>query len=163
MTDAKTTTTVDLIPLTKDQAARIAAGTPGPQDRWAEGFPREDDAGPASSVAEAGEDLGPFGSYGLAPRTHGRLIGTAGFYGPPDAAGEVTIGYGMVEPEWGRGYGTQAVAGLVAVCRAHGGVTAINADTDLDNLGSQRVLEKNGFERVRTTESLHYYLLRLAS
>jgi RimJ/RimL family protein N-acetyltransferase len=162
MTDAKTTI-VDLIPLTKDQAARIAAGAPGPQDRWAEGFPREDDSGPASSVAEADEDLGPFGSYGLAPRTHGRLIGTAGFYGPPDAAGEVTIGYGMVEPEWGLGYGTQAVAGLIAVCRAHGGVTAINADTDLDNVGSQRVLEKNGFERVRTTESLHYYLLRLAS
>jgi RimJ/RimL family protein N-acetyltransferase len=162
MTDAQTAT-VDLILLTKDQATRIAAGIPGPEDLWAEGFPREDDAMPAAMLAGASVDPGPFGSYVLIPRAHGRLIGTAGFYGPPNKAGEVTIGYGMVEPEWGRGYGTQAVAGLVAVCRAHGGVTVINADTDLDNIGSQRVLEKNGFERVRTTEKLHYFVLRLAS
>jgi len=45
------------------------------------------------------------------PLTHGLTIGTAGFYGPLDASGEVTIGYGMVEPEWGKGYGTEAVAG----------------------------------------------------
>ena len=162
MTDAQTTT-VDLVPMTRDQAARIAAGSPGPQDRWAEGFPREDDAEPAGMLAAASADPAPFGSYVLVPRAHGKVIGTAGFFGPPTSAGEVTIGYGMVEPEWGQGYGTQAVAGLVAICRAHGGVTAVNADTDLDNVGSQRVLEKNGFERVRTTESLHYFLLRLES
>ena len=157
------TATIDLIPLTRDQAGRIARGEPGPQDRWAEGFPREDDAGPASRLAEASVDLIPFGSYLLVPRAHGRGIGTAGFYGPPNAAGDVTIGYGMVEPEWGRGYGTQAVARLVEVCREHGGVQAVNADTDLDNIGSQRVLEKNGFELVRTTEKLRYYLLRLSA
>jgi RimJ/RimL family protein N-acetyltransferase len=162
MTDARTTT-LDLIPMTRDQATRIAAGTPGPQDLWAEGFPREDDADPASMLAEASQDPGAFGSYVLVPRAHGRLIGTAGFFGPPDAAGEVTIGYGMVEPEWGQGYGTQAVAELVAICRAHGGITAINADTDLDNTGSRRVLEKNGFEHVRTTETQHFFVLRLAS
>jgi RimJ/RimL family protein N-acetyltransferase len=159
MTDAQTTT-VDLIPLTRDEAGRIAKREPAPEDRWAEGFPREDDAGPAARQAEASVDPTPFGSYLLVPRAHGRSVGTAGFYGPPDAAGEVTIGYGMVEPEWGRGYGTQAVAGLIEICREHG-VTAINADTDLDNVGSQRVLEKNGFELVRTTQAQHFYLLRL--
>ena len=95
------------------------------------------------------------------PRSHGRIIGTAGFFGPPDEAGEVTIGYGMVEPEWGQGYGTAAVAQLIEICRAHGGLSAINADTDLDNIGSQRVLEKNGFERVRSTETQHYFRLSL--
>ena len=162
MTDEQTTT-VDLIPITRDQAIRIAVGNPGPEDRWAEGFPREDDAEPAAMLARATEDPGPFGSYVLVPRAHGNAIGTAGFFGPPNEAGEVTIGYGMVEPEWGQGYGTQAVAALVAICRAHGGVTAINADTDLDNIGSQRVLEKNGFEHARTTEALEYFVLRLGS
>ena len=161
MTEAQSTT-LDLILMTRNQAMRIAAGTPGPEDLWAEGFPREDDTMPASMLAEASEDPGPFGSYVLVPRVHGQLIGTAGFFGPPDEAGEVTIGYGMVEPEWGQGYGTKAVAKLAAVCRAHGGITAINADTDLDNIGSQRVLEKNGFEHVRTTETQHFYVLRLA-
>lgn len=152
---------IDIRPLGREEAGRIADANPGPEDSWAEGFPREDDAGPTGALAGAAVDPAPFGVYALVPREHGRIIGTAGFFGPPDAAGEVTIGYGMVEPEWGQGYGTQAVSGLIEVCRAHGGISAVNADTDLDNIGSQRVLEKNGFERVRSTEELHYYLLRL--
>ena len=71
----------------------------------------------------------------------------------------MTIGYGMVGAERGQGYGTQAVAGLVEICRHHGGVTAIDAETDLDNIGSQRVLEKNGFERLRATEESCFYVL----
>lgn len=154
---------VDLLLLSRQEAARIAARAPGAEDRWTEGFPREEDCGPAARVATATTDPGPFGSYKLVARSHGRTIGTAGFFGPPDASGEVTIGYGMVEPEWGQGYGTEAVAGLVAICRAHGGVTVINADTNLDNVGSQRVLEKNGFHRLRSSDTLHYYALHLAS
>ena len=155
------THSLDLVLVTRQEAARIAAGTAGPEDRWAQGFPREDDSDPAAGIATATDDPGRFGSYKLVPRTHGLVIGTAGFYGPPDASGEVTIGYGMVETEWGQGYGTAAVAGLVEICRVHGGVTVINADTDLDNVGSQRVLEKNRFQRVRSTDTLHYYALRL--
>jgi len=90
MTDAQTTT-VDLVPMAKDQAARIAAGSPGPQDRWAEGFPREDDADPAGMLAAASEDPAPFGSYVLVPRAHGNVIGTAGFVPPADAAWNVPI------------------------------------------------------------------------
>jgi len=150
-----------LKPVGREEAARIAARTPGPGDRWSEGFPREDDSDAAAGLASAEQDPAPFGVYALVPRGHGRIIGTAGFYGPPDTVGEVTIGYGMVEPEWGQGFGTLTVARLIEICRAHGGVTAINADTDLDNIGSRRVLEKNGFERVRTTSTHHYYLLRL--
>lgn len=152
---------VDVLLVGRQEAARIASRAPAAQDRWADGFPREDDAWPASRVVAATVDPGPFGLYKLVPREHGRAIGTAGFYAPPDASGEVTIGFGMVEPEWGRGYGTAAVAVLVAVCRAHG-VTVINADTDLDNIGSQRVLEKNGFQKVRATDTLQYYALPLA-
>jgi len=152
---------LDLKQVNQDEAARIAAGKPGPDDRWAEGFPREDDADPAAGLASAEQDPAPFSVYALVPRSHGWIIGTAGFFGPPDTTGEVTIGYGMVEAEWGQGYGTQAVARLIEICRAHGGVNAVNADTDLDNIGSQRVLEKNGFERVRTTSTQHYYLLHL--
>jgi RimJ/RimL family protein N-acetyltransferase len=154
---------VDLLLLSKQEARRIAARAPSAEDRWAEGFPREEDRGPAARVAAATTDPGAFGVYKLVARTHGRVIGTAGFFGPPDTSGEVTIGYGMVEPEWGRGYGTEAVAGLVAICRTHGGVTVINADTNLDNVGSQRVLEKNGFQELRSSGTLRYYAMRLAS
>ncbi|GAA1959710.1 GNAT family N-acetyltransferase [Kitasatospora viridis] len=155
--------TLDLLLLDTELAARVAAGAPAPEDRWAEGFPREDDSDPASIIAKSAVSPGEFGVYALVPRSHGKVIGTAGFFGPPDAEGAVTIGYGMVEPEWGQGYGTEAVAGLIAVCRAHGGVTSINADTDLDNVGSQRVLQKNGFTRTHVTDAQEFYTLRLGS
>lgn len=160
-TDAADDVIIDILPLTRHEAAHVASGVPGPDDRWAPGFPREDDREPAAGLAGAAQDPGPFGVYRLVPRSHGLTIGTAGFYGPPDAAGTVTIGYGMVEPEWGRGYGTAAVAALVALCRAHGGVKAIEADTEPANLGSRRVLEKNGFQFVRATETQCYYILRI--
>jgi RimJ/RimL family protein N-acetyltransferase len=150
---------IDLIPVTRELATRIAAAKPGEQDNWAEGFPREDDSGPAGMLLRAHVDPGPFGVYLIVPRAHGRVIGSAGFFGPPDESGEVTIGYGMVEPEWGNGYGTAAVAGLIGVCRDSGRVTAINADTDPDNVASQRVLEKNGFARVRATAAKYYFRL----
>ena len=155
--------TIDLLLMTLEEATRIAAGTPDDQDFWAEGFPREDDSLPASGLVNAPEDPGAFSSYRIVPTSDGYTVGTAGFYGPPDESGQVTIGYGMVEQARGKGYGTEAVAGLIAVCRSHGGVTAINADTELDNTASQRVLEKNGFQRVRTTEEECFYLLVLVS
>jgi RimJ/RimL family protein N-acetyltransferase len=154
---------LDLLLLSRQEASRIATCAPGAEDRWAEGFPRGEDSGPAARLTAASTDPGPFGVYKLVARTHGRTIGTAGFFGLPDASGEVTIGYGMVEPEWGQGYGTEAVAGLVAICRAHGGVTVINANTNLDNVGSQRVLEKNGFHKLPSSDTLHYYALHLAT
>ena len=155
--------TIDLLPLSRQEAGRVASGKPGDQDDWAEGFPREDDSGPAAGVAAAPTDPAPFGVYLIVPLSHGRTVGSAGFYGPPDRTGQVTIGYGMVDAEWGRGYGTEAVAGLVRICRAHGGVTAVNADTDRGNLASQRVLEKNGFVRVRTTDDHCFFRLSLVS
>jgi RimJ/RimL family protein N-acetyltransferase len=155
--------TIDLLRLTRQAASRVAAGEPGEQDAWAQGFPREDDSGPAAGLAAAPADPSPFGVYLIVPRTHGRTIGSAGFYGPPDRTGQVTIAYGMVESERGRGYGTEAVAGLVGVCRAHGGVTAVNADTDRGNIASQRVLEKNGFIRVRTSDDHCFFRLTLTT
>jgi RimJ/RimL family protein N-acetyltransferase len=94
-------------------------------------------------------------------RAHGQTIGTAGFYGPPGEDGQVTIGYGLVGHEWGNGYGTEAVASLIEVCRSTGGASTIVADTDLDNIASRRVLEKNGFEQVRTTGESCYFELKL--
>jgi hypothetical protein len=64
----------------------VAAGKPGDGDRWAEGFPRELDRAPCARLAHAAQDPGPFGVYRIVPLAHGLTIGTAGFYGPPDAA-----------------------------------------------------------------------------
>jgi RimJ/RimL family protein N-acetyltransferase len=148
---------IELVALDQDEAARIAVGTPGARDDWAPGFPRRDDRDAATVLASAVADPHPFGCYRLV--AHGQTIGTAGFFGPPDESGQVTIGYGMVEQEWGRGYGTEAVARLIQICRHAGDVRAILADTEPGNLASQRVLAKNGFEQIRATQQSHYFKL----
>jgi hypothetical protein len=68
---------LDLLLLSRQEAARIAACAPGAEDRWAEGFPREEDCGPAARLTAASTDPGPFGAYKLVARKHGRIIGTA--------------------------------------------------------------------------------------
>ncbi len=154
---------VDVVLLSIQEAARVAAATPGPTDVWAEGFPRGEDRAPASRVLPAGEGTGPFGVYRLVERASGATVGTAGFFGPPDGSRAVTIGYGMVEQARGRGYATAAMAALVSVCRAAGGVDVVKADTEVDNFASRRVLEKNGFSQVGRSGSLLLYELRLAT
>ena len=156
MDDAK----IELVAMSADEAARMAAAAPGEEDNWAKGFPRKDDQDVAASLA-ANPDPGVFGSYRIVLPGTGQSIGTAGFHGPPRVSGQVTSGYGLVRQEWGNGYGTEAVADLIGICRRHGQVTVIAADTDRDNIASQRVLEKNGFERVRTTEQGCFFELTL--
>ena len=80
-----------------------------------------------------------------------RLVGTTGFFGPPDEAGEVEIGYSVCRSERRRGIATSAVAELCALAIA-GGCASIRARTTADNVGSISVLEHNGFsESARVT------------
>ncbi|HEX3649971.1 MAG TPA: GNAT family N-acetyltransferase [Pseudonocardiaceae bacterium] len=136
-----------LHPFTLDEGRRVVDGVPDAGDRWATGFPTQDDKDGVSGYVSAGVDPAPFGSYRI--DLDGSVIGTIGFFGPPDERGEVTIGYGLVPGARGFGYATEAVARLVDFCRAHGNVRAVLADTLKDNVPSQRVLDKTGFVFVR--------------
>jgi RimJ/RimL family protein N-acetyltransferase len=93
----------------------------------------------------------------------GAAIGTIGFFGPPDEDGQVMFGYGLVPAARGAGYATEAVVRLVELCRELEQVRAMVADTLKDNIPSQRVLEKAGFEFVREDDELFYYRLDVAS
>ncbi len=55
------------------------------------------------------------------------------------------IGYGILEAFQGRGYATEAVRLALQWAFRQPGVEAVEAETDPDNAGSQRVLEKCGF------------------
>ena len=103
-----------------------------------------------------------FGLWGASMHGDSRLIGFGGFWyfrEPP----ELELVYGVVEDKWGRGYGTELAAGVVA----HGfhvlGMASIRASTDADNEASHRVLEKLGFRLIRrgtvgTLDTLFYEL-----
>ncbi len=92
-------------------------------------------------------------------KTHGhglwaaRLSGTTplcGFGGlwpfrdPP----ELELLYGVAEPFWGRGYGTEIGEAIVRYCMQSLGMSTLRASTDAENLASIRVLVKLGFRRV---------------
>lgn len=75
----------------------------------------------------------------------GEVVGDCGWYGPPGDTGEVEIGYGLSPAYRGRGLGTAMVAALVAWVAEQPGVRRIVAETEVTNVASRRVLERNGF------------------
>jgi RimJ/RimL family protein N-acetyltransferase len=77
-----------------------------------------------------------------------RVIGTVGFHGPPDASGQVEVGY-RVSPELRRrGVATEVVRALFEWAYREHGVTRFRAATAPDNAASQGVLAKFGFRQV---------------
>ena len=75
----------------------------------------------------------------------GTVIGDCGTKGEVDAAGMVEIGYGLVAPLRGRGYGTESVAALTEWLLSRREVVTVRACTEIDNVASRRVLEKASF------------------
>jgi RimJ/RimL family protein N-acetyltransferase len=76
----------------------------------------------------------------------GVVVGDIGFHGPPTPELAVEIGYSVV-PAWrGRGIATRACA-LIVQQAWHDGAFAVVAETDADNVASQAVLLRNGFQR----------------
>jgi len=64
-----------------------------------------------------------------------------------DGGEEVEIGYGVAASREGRGHASGAVTALLPILEARA-VRLVNAETSIDNIASQRVLERNGFARV---------------
>lgn len=73
------------------------------------------------------------------------LVGGAGFMGPPNAEGIVTLGYSVAEGFERMGYATEVVGGLVRWLADTGHVKQVFATTFERHHASVRVLEKNGF------------------
>lgn len=74
----------------------------------------------------------------------GTHIGELSFKGL-DSDGVAEIGYGISAEYENRGYATEAVSAMVHWAIQQPGVSRIEAETELENLASQRVLEKCGF------------------
>jgi [ribosomal protein S5]-alanine N-acetyltransferase len=96
----------------------------------------------------------------------GRLAGIAGYKGPPDADGEVEIGYSVIESERRKGYAKGAVTLLVTRAFRDRRVAAVIAETIPALAGSQAVLDRCGFKLASRTadaelgEILRYRLER---
>lgn len=95
--------------------------------------------GPLSSHAQHG-----FGLDLVSRRDSGEAIGLCGllqreYLDAPD------LGYAFLRTQEGQGFATEAAAAVIAHAETALGLARLHALTSLDNRGSIRVLEKNGF------------------
>jgi len=74
----------------------------------------------------------------------GKIVGSLAFKGL-DEKGMVEIGYGINPGYEGKGLMTEAVTAVVRWASEQPGVLSVEAETEPDNIASQRVLEKAGF------------------
>ena len=70
---------------------------------------------------------------------------------PDESEGaEIRLGYLLSSPNWGKGYASELVHGLVGWARKQPGLSSLAGGVGHDNVASRRVLEKNGFQPVRS-------------
>jgi [ribosomal protein S5]-alanine N-acetyltransferase len=89
----------------------------------------------------------PFRPYAIVERATNTVVGDVGFLGPPDAKGQVELGYSIVSDRRRRGYGSEAAAAVMAWALEQAGVRAIIAECEATNTASIRTLERLGFQR----------------
>ncbi len=85
------------------------------------------------------------GSQFLVIDDDGLVAGECGTKAPPDELGAVEIGYGLAATSRGRGLGGRAVAELVDWLAAQPTVHTIEAEIQISNTPSRRVVERLGF------------------
>ncbi|MFJ9076159.1 GNAT family N-acetyltransferase [Streptomyces sp. NPDC102278] len=153
------TARLSLAPLDRSLAEHLVGGTPRPRDRWGPGYPDDGDRAGARRflrlLAEDG-DPGPFGAYEIRVREDGVAIGGAGFHGPANAAGRVTVGFGLIPAARGRGYAAEALRALLDHARAHG-ARGVDGDADRENVASQRVMAAAGMRFLREDDRLCHH------
>lgn len=151
-----------LHPIDTDEGERIVARRPAEADNWAPDFPFDGDVIGATAflraTAEHGEQR-PFGFYRITRAADGLAIGGIPFKGQPQGR-RVEVGYGLAPSARGHGYAAEALATLVTVAADHG-LTHVIADTDKDNIASQRTLEHARFVRIGSKDDLYLYELAL--
>ena len=133
---------------------------------WSPGYPTEGDREIAAMLLRTGPPSDQravvFGTRRIVLRASGLTVGGIGFFGPPDEAGTLSVGYGIAPEVRGQGLTSEALRAMLAFAATHPEVRRVLADTTPDNLASQRVLQKAGFQRVGADEALIYYEYAIA-
>jgi ribosomal-protein-alanine N-acetyltransferase len=86
-----------------------------------------------------------------------QFVAEAKFKGEPDETGTVEIGYGTYPGLHRQGYMTEMVGGMVNWASQQPGVLRVVADTEAENVASQKVLEKNGFHLFDQIEDMLWW------
>src|SRR5215218_159258 len=90
---------LDLVLLEPEDARLVVAGSENGHP-WGAGYPMGSTLLSAEltlAAAAGGSPLGAFGSYQIIRREDDAVIGDAGFVGPPDETGAITLGCAIIK------------------------------------------------------------------
>jgi ribosomal-protein-alanine N-acetyltransferase len=112
----------------------------------------------------AGENrVAPWRARAITLLDGGRMIGHAGFHGPPDAAGAIEIGYAIFPAFRGNGYATEAARRLLDMAKEIG-ATTFRASVSPNNAPSLAIVAKLGLvktgERIDDVDGLEFVFER---
>lgn len=85
--------------------------------------------------------------WGIARREDGGIIGTTTIFQIDHEHRRGEIGFAIGRDHWGHGYASEAVTLLIRFAFEQLDLHRLEADPDPQNLGSIRVLERQGFKR----------------
>lgn len=109
------------------------------------------------------EDLPWYTSWLIILAEENVAIGSGCFKGAPDGTGCVEAGYGIDPAYRNRGFMTEAAGELYAWALRQPGVRAVMAETDGDNMASQRVCVKCGMEKLEEKKNSVLWRIRAIS
>ena len=82
--------------------------------------------------------------WGIEYKENGRLIGTVDFVSWQPKHNSAELGYVLSQPYWGKGITTEATKKLIQFGFDHMDLVRIQARCFVENIGSERVMEKVG-------------------
>jgi [ribosomal protein S5]-alanine N-acetyltransferase len=101
------------------------------------------------------------GLWGIFSKGNGDFMGSCLLRPFYDEAEVLELGYSLEKKYWGDGFATEMATAMVAHGLYDQSISEVVAVTELENVGSQRVLEKAGLKRVdnllRDGEELAYF------
>ncbi|QIP16016.1 GNAT family N-acetyltransferase [Spirosoma aureum] len=90
-----------------------------------------------------------------------QFVAEAKFKGEPDENETIEIGYGTYPAFRRNGYMSEMVGGLLTWATKQPGVGRVIADTEAENVASQKVLEKNKFRLFDRVEDMLWWEYRV--
>lgn len=98
-----------------------------------------------------------FETWMIVEKNYKRIIGDIGFHGGPNEKGEVEIGFGLVEDERGKGFGSESLNAIIDWLNLQESVKVIKAECLISNKSSARILKKAGLKEVNRDNELIYW------
>ncbi len=89
-----------------------------------------------------------YARYALVHKGDDKVIGFCGLKFEPDY-GLPDLGYRMLPEYWGQGLGEEAARAALEYAKTTLGMTHIVAEAVVENIGSNRILEKIGFQKTK--------------